>query len=124
MWSAGTTRAKVGLPDGWYFCGSPFSAPSERVRPTYVFEGETCRMPASLVSGIEIADAPELNSPRYAMVLSSPTALRAFSDTLPGSHLPVAATESSSDTYLILNLPTLLPAFSSANCSPWTTSSD
>ena len=36
------------------------------------------------------------------MVLSSPTALRAFSDTLPGSHLPVAAVASSRDTYLIL----------------------
>ena len=67
-----------------------------------MFAGETCRMPASLSSGIEIADAPELNSPRYAIALSSPTTLRAFSDTLPGSHLPVAATESSSDTYLIL----------------------
>ena len=58
------------------------------------------------------------------MVLSSPTALRAFSDTLPGSHLPVAAVASSSDTYLILKLPALPPAFSSASCSPRTTSSD
>ena len=67
-----------------------------------MFDGETCRMPASLSSGVEIADAPELNSPRYAIVLSSPTALRAFSETLPGSHLPVAAVASSSETYLIL----------------------
>ena len=81
-------------------------------------------MPASLMSGIEIADAPELNSPRYAIVLSSPTALRAFSETLPGSHLPVAATASSSDVYLIVKLPALPPVFSSASSIPRTTSSD
>jgi hypothetical protein len=40
------------------------SAPSERVRPVAVFDGETCRIPASLRIGIEIAEAPELNSPR------------------------------------------------------------
>ena len=47
-------------------------------------------------------------------MLSSPTALRAFADTLPGSHLPVAAVASSSDTYLIVKLPALPPAFSRA----------
>jgi hypothetical protein len=33
------------------------------VRPTAVLAGETCGTPASLRIGIEIAEAPELNSP-------------------------------------------------------------
>jgi hypothetical protein len=33
------------------------------VRPSAVFDGLTCKIPASFVIGIEIADAPELNSP-------------------------------------------------------------
>ena len=45
--------------------GSPFSAPGPLlVRPTAVLDGEICSRPAWLVIGIEIADAPELNSPR------------------------------------------------------------
>ena len=44
--------------------GSPSSAPGpDLVRPYAVLDGLTCRMPASLVIGIEIAEAPELNSP-------------------------------------------------------------
>jgi hypothetical protein len=44
--------------------GSPGSAPAPAfVRPSAVFDGLTCRIPASLVIGIEIAEAPELNSP-------------------------------------------------------------
>jgi len=90
--------------------GSPFSAPAPPlVRPSCVLDGLTWRMPASFVIGIEIAEAPELNSPRYAIDESSCAALRAFADVWPASHLPAAAVASSSDTYLIVKSPALLP---------------
>jgi hypothetical protein len=41
------------------------------VKPNAVFDGETCSRPPSFVIGIEIADAPELNSPMYATALLS-----------------------------------------------------
>ena len=48
-------------------------------------------------------------------------ALRAFADVASGVHLPSAcAVESSSDEYLILNLPALPPACSSASFAPST----
>jgi hypothetical protein len=44
--------------------GSPFSAPgSPEVRPTAVFDGLICATGTSFRIGIEIALAPELNSP-------------------------------------------------------------
>ena len=46
--------------------GSPATVPGPLVvRPGYVFAGETCGIAAWLRIGIEIADAPELNSPSY-----------------------------------------------------------
>ena len=52
--------------------GSPSSAPgSSEVRPTPVFAGLTCASGTSLRIGMEIALAPELNSPMYAIELSS-----------------------------------------------------
>jgi len=49
---------------------------------------------------------------------------RALDETLPASHLPADGVESSSDTYLIVYLPALLPAACSAIFSPLTTSVD
>jgi hypothetical protein len=44
--------------------GSPFSEPgSSVVRPTYVLAGEIWARPIWLMIGMEIAEAPELNSP-------------------------------------------------------------
>jgi len=54
-------------------------------------------MPAWFRIGIEIALAPELNSPRYRIVFLSCAALRASVETWPASHLPAVAVESSSD---------------------------
>ena len=51
-----------------------------------MFDGETCRMPASLSVGIEFADAPELNSPMYAIALSSCATLRALALVCAASH--------------------------------------
>ncbi len=58
------------------------------------------------------------------MVDLSCAALRALVETWPGSHLPAAAVASSSETYLIVYLPTLPPASSRASFSPLTTDSD
>ena len=56
-------------------------------------------MPASLVIGIEIAEAPELNSPIKAIAFSSWRPCRALAEVAPGSHCPACAVESSSDLY-------------------------
>src|SRR5918993_668228 len=69
---------------------------------------------------MEIADAPELNSPMYATAFSSWATLRAFSDVASGSQLPACAVESSSDSYLTVVLPALLLACFIASSMPWT----
>src|SRR3954454_12152951 len=81
-------------------------------------------MLASFRIGSEMAVAPELNSPRYAIAPLSCAALRALADVLPGSHLPADAVASSRLTYLIVNLPTLPPFSWRASFSPSTTDSD
>ncbi len=58
------------------------------------------------------------------MVVLSCAALRALDEVAPGSHLPAAAVESSSDTYLMVKLPTLPPTASSASFSPLITDCD
>ena len=82
--------------------------------------GEICGTPPSLRIGIEIAEAPELNSPMYTAVLSSCATLRAFADVSSGVQLPAWADESSSDVYLMVKSPALLPACSSASLMPLT----
>ena len=58
------------------------------VRPTAVFAGLSCRIGTSFRIGIEIALAPELNSPMYATALSSWATLRAFADVASGVQVP------------------------------------
>ena len=72
------------------------------VSPTYVFDGLICAIPARLRIGSDTSVAPELNSPMYAIAVESPTARPAFFATAALLVAPVAALESSSDTYLIV----------------------
>src|SRR4051794_35420367 len=77
-------------------------------------------MPARFRIGIEMALAPELNSPMTAIVDLSLAALRAFVDVWPGSHLPAWAVESSSDLYWTVYLPTFPLTCLSASFAPLT----
>jgi hypothetical protein len=92
--------------------------------PTAVLPGLTCARPASLRIGSDTAVAPELNSPMYPMAESSPAALSALADVALGSQPPAWAVESSSDSYLMVNLPALPPDCSSASLAPLTAASD
>jgi hypothetical protein len=74
--------------------------------------------------GSDTAVAPELNSPRYRIVFLFCAAVRALDETWPASHLPSAGVASSSETYLMVYLPTFPPARSRASFSPLTTSVD
>ena len=85
-----------------------------------MFAGEICGTPPSLRIGIEIAEAPELNSPMYAAALSSCATLRALAEVASGVQVPACAVESSSDSYLTVMSPALLPACSSARRMPCT----
>ena len=68
--------------------------------------------------GIEIAEAPELNSPSSAIALSSFATLRAFAEVAPGSHVPACAVESSSFLYLTVHAPALPSRCSRASVAP------
>jgi hypothetical protein len=59
--------------------------------------GRDLRERTSFKIGIEIALAPELHSPMYAIALSSCAALRAFADVASGVQVPAWAVESSSE---------------------------
>src|SRR3954452_14530102 len=123
MWSAATTRAYVRLPVGEYLSGAPLPlGPGFFVSSSAVFDGLICIRFAWLVIGIEIADAPELNSPMYAIADLSWAALRALAEVCPGSHAPAWAVESSSCLKVILHGPTVLFTWDRASFSPLTTS--
>jgi hypothetical protein len=77
--------------------GSPKSAPGpSRVKPIAVLEGLICAIRVSLRIGMEIAVAPELNSPMYAMLDGSIAARRAFRDVSSGVQVPARAVALSS----------------------------
>ena len=63
-----------------------------------MFEGLICAIPASLRIGIEMALAPELNSPMYAIVESSLAARRALLAVRSGVQDPARAVASFNDT--------------------------
>jgi hypothetical protein len=63
-----------------------------------VSSGLTCKIPASLVSGIEIAELPVASSPRYATVRPLFAARRAFWEICAGSERPASGVEASSAT--------------------------
>jgi hypothetical protein len=85
-----------------------------------VLAGLSCGTPASLRIGSDTAVAPELNSPMYMAVVSSWAARRALAEVASGVQEPACAVESSSDSYLTVMSPALLPTCSSASLMPFT----
>src|SRR5688500_10514073 len=79
-------------------------------------------MPAWLVIGIEIAEAPELNSPSTAIAFLFCATLRALAEVAPASHWPAWAVESSSALYDTVQLPALFRCCFSASRIPASTS--
>ena len=67
-----------------------------------MLDGLICAIAARFRIGSDTSVAPELNSPMYAIAVASPAACAAFLVTTALLVAPVAALESSSDTYLIV----------------------
>ena len=99
--------------------GSPGNAPGPRtVSPVAVFDGVIIGIPASLVIGIAIALAPELNSPMYASVVPSPEARIALRPARFGVHAPVRLLAELSVTSRTGTPPAAPPACCSASLAP------